>query len=149
VILKSCCKDSTSILFYPITNEQPRFSKIFYIFPHIAIHVKNGRCQAHPLFVRGFVGEQFFFFYNKGLLLFHRKANPDLVSRAGRDIRTRRFMRNYYASDKKKREESKRRQKEEKRLKKLNKNSKNTIQSATEPTSNSAATESDSSAQGS
>jgi hypothetical protein len=88
-----------------------------------------------------------FFFYNKGLLLFHRKANPDLVSRAGRDIRKRRFMRNYYASDKKKREESKRRQKEEKRLKRLNKNSENTIQSATEPASNSAATESDSAAQ--
>jgi len=42
-------------------------------------------------------------------------------------------MRQYYASDKKKREEAKRKQKEEKRLKRLNKSSKNSAEAGTEP----------------
>ncbi len=54
-------------------------------------------------------------------------------------------MRQYYASDKKRREESKRRQKEEKRLKRLNK--KNTPQAGTEPASNTVAVTSDVAAQ--
>ncbi len=42
-------------------------------------------------------------------------------------------MRQYYASDKKKREDAKRKQKEEKRLKRLNKSSKSSVQAGSEP----------------
>ena len=52
-------------------------------------------------------------------------------------------MRQYYASDKKKREDAKKKQKEEKRVKKLNKASKNSDQTATEPASNAVGTEAD------
>jgi len=45
-------------------------------------------------------------------------------------------MRQYYASDKKKREEAKRKQQEQKRLKRMNKNSKNTVTPAAEAESN-------------
>ncbi len=54
-------------------------------------------------------------------------------------------MRQYYASDKKKREDAKRKQKEEKRLKRLNKASKDSPDAATEPGSNSMAVEPDAS----
>jgi len=57
-------------------------------------------------------------------------------------------MRQYYASDKKKREDAKRKRKEEKRLKRLSKTSKNSPEAATGSGSNAAAVEVDVSAHG-
>jgi len=57
-------------------------------------------------------------------------------------------MRQYYASDKKRREEAKRKQQEQKRLKRLNKNSKNSPQTATEPAANTAPVEPDAATNG-
>jgi hypothetical protein len=52
-------------------------------------------------------------------------------------------MRQYYASDKKKREDAKRKKKEQKRLKRLNKNSKDAPEAVAEQTSNPEAVETD------
>lgn len=50
-------------------------------------------------------------------------------------------MRQYYASDKKKREDAKRKQKEEKRLRKLNRASANSQEAGADPVTNAAPVE--------